>query len=119
VGLKVATTSGAMSGLADYRIIPPVAVPAPRGLLLLLAWGTLFAMLTPAGLARARRQGGSPGRLPGRMAILLALVTLFAACGASSVQNNPNATPAGTYTLTVTATSGSLMQTAQVTMKVQ
>ena len=33
--------------------------------------------------------------------------------------SSANSTPAGTYTLTVTGTSGSLPQTTQVTLKVQ
>jgi len=51
-----------------------------------------------------------------------AIVAVGAACGGGSSNlstTNRNATPVGTYTLTATGTSGSLTQTAQVTLKVQ
>jgi hypothetical protein len=51
------------------------------------------------------------------------LVLMCAGCGgggsASTPPPPPAATPAGTYTITVTATSGTLIQTMRLTLTVQ
>ena len=57
-------------------------------------------------------------------ATLALLAALFAGCGGgsssmSSTTTSSNSTQAGTYTLTVTAPSGSLTQTSQVVLKVR
>ena len=52
----------------------------------------------------------------------LGVVLLLCSCGgggSSGPQSNPNATPPGTYTLTVNATSGSTNQSIPLTLKVQ
>ena len=53
---------------------------------------------------------------------LLALVTLILlqpACGGHSSSTTTTGTPAGTYTITVTATSGTFSQTVPITLVVQ
>jgi hypothetical protein len=51
---------------------------------------------------------------------LLSLIVFQAACGASSTPTPPTGgTPAGTYTVTVTGTSGSASRTTSVTLVVQ
>jgi uncharacterized protein len=50
-----------------------------------------------------------------RFALLLSATVCFASCGGSSgggSHTNPNGTPAGTYSVTVTAVGGSLMPKA-------
>jgi hypothetical protein len=65
-------------------------------------WLLLFLTLA-ATQAMARRR-----RVWLRLALAAALVLLWAACGAGGTQVNvPNGTPAGSYTLTMTGTSGS------------
>lgn len=99
------TTDGTMASLPNFR-------PAPldlRGfvwvtlaLLGILAWGFL---------ARA-----GAGRLPLRLGIgLLVLVLLWQAACAGGLEP----TPRGTYTITVTATSGSTQHSTTVTLEVR
>ena len=75
--------------------------------ILLLPFGALLAF-------RRRRQFASL-RLLGGLVLIAASAGLFAGCGGSSMP----ATPAGTSNVTITATSGSIMQTTKVAMTVQ
>lgn len=87
-------------------------------------WLALFGLAGLILTVRFSRQGGRARRLAPFAALAL-LVTLWAACGggssgmSSSNNNSSNITAPGTYTMTVTATSGNLTHTSQVTLKVQ
>jgi hypothetical protein len=91
----------------------------PRG-------GPFYAIWLPvAGFAflgvglRGRVRG--KGRIVG-MLLLLLLVTSVAlqpACGGHSSTTTTTGTPAGTYTITVSATSGTFSQTTPITLVVQ
>jgi hypothetical protein len=50
---------------------------------------------------------------------LMTLLLLQPACGGSSSSTVTTGTPAGTYTITVTATSGTFSQTVPITLVVQ
>ena len=68
--------------------------------------------------------GREPRRRSGRPWLLLSLIFLlmfFCSCGGtgSSSGNKPHGTPAGSYTLTVTAQSGSATQSTNLTLTVQ
>jgi uncharacterized protein (TIGR03118 family) len=75
--------------------------------ILLLPFGSLLAF-------RRRTQFASL-RLLGGLVLIAASAGLFAGCGGSSMP----ATPAGTSNVTITATSGSTMQTTKVALTVQ
>jgi len=51
--------------------------------------------------------------------ILMTLVALQPACGGHSSTTTTTGTPAGTYTVTVSATSGTFSQTTPITLVVQ
>lgn len=59
------------------------------------------------------------GRLGALFAISLALLLPFTGCGGSATNANPNGTPAGTYTYTVTASSGTLTHVETIILTVQ
>jgi hypothetical protein len=67
--------------------------------------------------ARVRRKGRRLGGL--LFLALMTLVLLQPACGGHSASSTTTGTPAGTYTVTVTATSGTFSQTTPVTLVVQ
>jgi len=105
----------------------PFRVPSPLGLTyIVLCLAAILGVLTLA----AQK---APARLS-RAWVLLVAVCMFAALGACSGGgggggggggtggggvSNPNGTPAGTYPLTVTATSGPVTRTTTVTLTVQ
>jgi len=87
--------------------------PQPQYLLVLL-WTLASAMLLYL-LAKMRKTSRG-GRL--RPALYVAVV-LMAAMGIAGCTNTPTGTPAGTSTITITETSGSLAHTTTVTLTVQ
>jgi Abnormal spindle-like microcephaly-assoc'd, ASPM-SPD-2-Hydin len=117
VNISVATT-GTAESLAQPRAFPSPRQTAMLGLAL-PAFSGLVLLLQPAGCFRQQ------GRL--RRLVLLCLFSLaitFCGCGGgSSMGNSTNATPAGSYNLTVTGTfiSGSTMLThsTKLTLVVQ
>lgn len=65
------------------------------------------------------RDGASRKRLFAGAALLLATVVVAAGCGGSSyTPPKQNKTPPGQYTLAVTATSGSVTQSTNLTLTV-
>ena len=78
--------------------------------------GLLFILTLLASQAMARRRG-----LWLRLALVMGLVLLWAACGGGSQQNVGNGTPAGSYPLTFSGTAGSpaISHTTTVTLSVQ
>ena len=111
-GVNVSTTARTVGALH-----PPISSPAPW------SWTFAAAMLGIAVLPRGR----APMRSARRYLRLapLALLLLLASCGGGSIAGgggtnpNPHGTPAGTYTLTVTATSGSAVQATSLTLVVR
>jgi hypothetical protein len=107
--LTVSTTASKSAVLVPAKR-PGVRWYSPGGVL--LACIVFFAL--PA------RRGWR--RLPGLLALLLALLGGTTACGGGGGQGGGGSvagTTAGTYTATVTATSGAITETALVTINVQ
>jgi hypothetical protein len=104
-GVSVTTTSSAMAALhpPSFWSVPWLWTMVALGMVV----GPGLRVVGPKFLQRA----------------LLMLLVLLVACGGggSSVrsQSNPNGTPAGTYTLSVTATSGSTTQAMSLRLIVQ
>jgi len=91
----------------------------PRG-------GSFYAICLPiAGFAflgvGLRSRGRGKGRIVGGLLLLLltTLVVLQPACGGHSSTTTTTGTPPGTYTITVSATSGTFSQTTPITLVVQ
>ncbi len=86
--------------------------------------GPLYALLLPvSGLALLGMAGGKPSRRRWLLGILggsfLVLMALSASCGSTPPTITTTGTPAGTYTVTVNATSGSAVRTTTVQLVVQ
>ena len=105
VTVKVATAA-ATTGAAFYANFPPAAKP--------LTWSLMLLSLI-CFWVRSRK------RLPALAAPIVLLVFLFSAgCGSSSFSShNIPGTPAGTYTATIAASSGSVSHTLPFTVVVQ
>ena len=102
--VSVTTTSRTMGLLSP-------TMPSVRWL-----WATILPGMVLLPIARC----GKKLRF-GKRLLPIALLTFVCSCGGgtNSQNSNPNGTPAGTYQLTVTAQSGSLSQSMQLTLKVQ
>ena len=100
--VSVATTSGMMGRLQPAS--------RPSGWL----WATVLPGIVFVPLAGCKKRFRVGKRL-----VPIALLMLLCSCGGGSNGSNPNGTPAGTYQLTVTATSGSISQSMALTLKVQ
>jgi hypothetical protein len=102
--VKVTTTSRTLG------VLSPVSMPVPW----LWAVAALGIVVWPGMRAPKRR------RYPRLLPLMLSL--FWVSCGGGSVggqQPNPNGTPAGSYTLTVTATSGTTTQATSLILVVQ
>jgi hypothetical protein len=89
-----------------------------------LAFAVLLLALLAAGIAYGGLQRRPLRRLAPIAALILLIVagTYLAGCAGGFPQLqafNPNVTPAGTFTITVTATSGTDVHTTTVTLIVQ
>jgi uncharacterized repeat protein (TIGR01451 family) len=94
-------SAGALRPLmAFWLAIPGMAV---------LGWGT-----------RGKRGKGKIGKLLGllSLSVLFALVLLQPSCSSGKTQPTVSGTPTGTYSLTVTATSGTLTQSVPISLTV-
>jgi len=69
------------------------------------------------GMKRPRGKGAVLGGL--LFLILMTLLLLQPACSGSSSTTTTTGTPAGTYTVVLTATSGTFSQTTPITLTVQ
>ncbi len=112
---SVSTMATTSSAAAPWPSLPRPAAPAP---LLPLASAATFALLALLALRRARM------RYAGAMAVLALAIGLTTSCGggASSPPPPPQVfpgTPAGAYTVVVTATSGAATHTFNLTLNVQ
>jgi len=108
--VTVTTTSRALSPPSLLRRLPRLwPLGAPLLLLALLFFAILFSA------KRTRRQRTFAG---GTLALFVVFLVMEAVgCGGSSPPP-PHGTPAGTYTVTVTGTSGSTTHTANLTLVV-
>lgn len=119
--LPNANNGPATSALSIATTIRPITGQLGRGSL------TFYAMLLPIGglvvVGVGARGGKSRWRrvLGGLLtSIVLTLIVFQAACGSSSNATTPTGgTPAGTYPVTITATSGSATRTTSVTLVVE
>jgi hypothetical protein len=102
-------------------IARPAAALRPHGFAPVL-WLSAFAML---GIVVLPGLGGSKRSLRRSLGLApLTLVLLLSSCGGGGGSTgtpppNPSGTPAGTYTLNVKATSGTMTQTTSLTLIVQ
>jgi hypothetical protein len=112
VVLTVNVNTTARSGAAPLGLRVP-GMPVPVEAFALAIFLSFCLWMVPSGLA---------GRRPAHVALaaLFLLLGLLTGCGggSSSTSVTSNGTPAGTYTLTVTGTSSSVVQAIQLTLTV-
>jgi hypothetical protein len=114
--VTVSGNSGS-SALSISTTAPTAATPAP-GLSSRLTGAGLFALgMVLAGLAGRKRRLLQSALM---LVVVLGLLVGLSSCGGggSNVQHNPG-TPAGTYTVTVSATSGTTTHQTTITLVVQ
>jgi hypothetical protein len=100
--VTVTTTSRTVSSLPQFISSP-----------LTWAWGAFFLGTI------VRLQMGHKRQSLLRLAWVISLAALLCSCGGGGISSLPNGTPAGTYTLTVKATSGSMSQSVNLMLTVQ
>ena len=103
LNVSVSTTSRTMGAL---RSNPP-------------NWIWAILIMTICILPTSTAQGSGKRYKCYRCIVSLAIALLLSSCGGSGTQNNPNGTPAGTYTLTITASMGLNSQKLPLTLHVQ
>ncbi|WP_041596869.1 choice-of-anchor D domain-containing protein [Granulicella tundricola] len=103
---RLFSRNGGLGFAPDASPLTKVLVLAAAGLLMLLA--------------ATSRKLGRAARLGGLLSILTAICFATSGCGGSSGPTvNPNGTPAGTYTYTVTVTSGTVVHKETINLIVQ
>jgi len=109
-----ATTTARSSAALPWR------TPAPS-FRFLFPW--LLLLLGLVALAALRRLFNAPQRVWFEVAVVVLTVALFFGCGGSSGPQNtlalPQGTPAGTYQISVNATTSGVTRTATLTLNVQ
>jgi hypothetical protein len=96
------------------RVTTPASLFRPNGPMY-AAWLPLSGLaMIGAGVGRRKHRGAALGLF---IAALFSLLVFQAACGTSSSSSTTTGTPAGTYSVTVTATSGAA-RTQEITLTV-
>src|SRR6266446_695652 len=115
-GTTSATATVSVTTTTRAFLLPYVRSPR---LLPNLGLPFLVVLLTLALLAGSlRQQGGLSRRAWARLAGVVLFAALSVGCGGGS-GSAPQGTPAGTYTLTITSTSGGVSNNMTLTLKVQ
>lgn len=113
------TASVSVTTMAHGTALPSVPIDRfylrPRWIPLL--WFTLLLAIVLVRFARTRRQRLA-GSLPLAVLLLLLLLQAMGCVGGSSGLPPPTGTPAGSYTITVTGTSGSTTHSTTLTLTV-
>ncbi len=115
------TVTVATAAESAAAALPPPRTWLPAGtnrVLLFMGW--LILALAAWHLVAPLRTWTPPARVP--LALMVLLAALFASCGSGSTTSQPPSTPgtpAGSYTLAVTATSGSLSNSVDLSLTVQ
>lgn len=108
--LTITTTAGGLAAFAvPYHASPYRGAP----------WLPVYAALL-VGISMVVRRAGKKGRWQPLCLMLLtgAVLSGLVGCGGSSTPPPPPGTPAGTFTITVTATSGSVSHQSAITLTV-
>jgi ankyrin repeat protein len=114
-GTTPATATVSVATTAHGLLLPYVRLPR---LLPNLGLPLLLVLLTLALLASSRQHGGLSRRAWAGLGGVVLFAALSVGCGEGSA-SAPQGTPAGTYTLTITSTSGGVSHNTTLTLKVQ